>query len=85
VIHHGELTHFVPENNVYVYFRHDEENTVMVMINANREAQTLDMTRFEERLHGFTSAREITSERDFPRIDQITVPGRKAMIFELIR
>ncbi|KPQ00660.1 MAG: glycosidase [Bacteroidetes bacterium HLUCCA01] len=85
VIHHGELTHFVPENNVYVYFRHDEENTVMVMINANREAQTLDMTRFEEQLHGFTSAREITSERDFPRIDQITVPGRKAMIFELIR
>lgn len=83
VIHFGQLTHFVPENNLYVYFRHDDEQTVMVMLNANTEDQTVDMSRFSERLDGFTRGLEIISGELHQNISEITVPGREAMIFEL--
>lgn len=83
VIHTGKLTHFVPEDNVYVYFRYNDDKTVMVMINASQEAQTKDMSRFSERMNGFTSAFEVTTERNYSRIDEITVPAQTALIFEL--
>ncbi|MCH8496173.1 MAG: cyclomaltodextrinase C-terminal domain-containing protein, partial [Balneolales bacterium] len=83
VIHFGQLTHFVPENNLYVYFRHDDDQTVMVMLNANTEDQTVDMSRFSERIDGFTRGLEIISGELHQNISEIMVPGREAMIFEL--
>lgn len=83
VIHSGRLTHFVPENNVYVYFRHNDEKTVMVMINASQEEQTLDMSRFSERMDGFTRGFEVTTEQVMESISEITIPARKAFVVEL--
>ena len=47
VIHTGKLTHYIPENNVYVYFRHNDKETVMVVINNAPDTQKLN-TRFQE-------------------------------------
>src|SRR5690606_24430135 len=33
VLHTGKLLQFIPENGVYVYFRHNEQTTVMVVMN----------------------------------------------------
>jgi neopullulanase len=83
VIHSGKLTHFVPQDNVYVYFRWNEDATVMVMINANTENKTLEMSRFSERMAGYTSAHEITIGSRFDDIERISVPARTAYVFEL--
>src|SRR5690606_1961224 len=48
VIHSGKLKHFIPENNVYVYFRYNDEKTVMVVLSGNDEEVTLDTSRFRE-------------------------------------
>jgi len=82
-IHQGKLTHFVPENNVYVYFRYTDEQTVMVMINGNEGDASVKMDRFIERLAGFTSAKEITIGSQVDSLDEIVVPGQTALIFEL--
>jgi hypothetical protein len=29
-VHFGKMTHYIPENNVYVYFRYTDNKTVMV-------------------------------------------------------
>ena len=50
VIHYGKLTHFVPKNGTYVYFRYDDDDKVMVVLNKNRENTSLDLTRFGELL-----------------------------------
>lgn len=45
----GSFLHFVPENDVYVYFRISEKETVMVVVNNNaNESQTVDLNRFRE-------------------------------------
>jgi hypothetical protein len=77
--------HFVPVDNVYVYFRYDENQTVMVMINGNTEQKTLTMNRFSERMQGYGKALEITTGLEYTRIDEISIPGQTALIFELKR
>lgn len=50
----GKLTHFVPDNNTYVYFRHVEGEAVMVILNNHpTEARTIDGERFGEVLSNF--------------------------------
>jgi hypothetical protein len=34
-VHFGKMTHYIPENNVYVYFRYTDNKTVMVLMNNN--------------------------------------------------
>jgi glycosidase len=47
-LHYGKLTHFVPENGVYVYFRHMDGEKIMVIINKNKEPFKLELERFTE-------------------------------------
>ena len=45
VLQFGKMLQFLPENNVYVYFRYNDKNRVMVIINNNAEEQTLDLKK----------------------------------------
>jgi neopullulanase len=47
-LHYGWMKHFVPQDNVYTYFRYDDESTIMVVINSNEEEKALDTSRFRE-------------------------------------
>lgn len=82
-IHFGKLTHFVPERNVYVYFRYDENDTVMVIVNAGYDNQTLNTSRFEEITGKFSSASEITTGTEISDISTIQIPAQTAFILHL--
>jgi uncharacterized protein with NAD-binding domain and iron-sulfur cluster len=45
-VQHGKLTHYLPRDGQYVYFRHDGKQTVMVVLNKNAKATQLDLSRF---------------------------------------
>jgi glycosidase len=83
VIHSGALTHFRPENGTYVYFRHDDTDSVMVVLNKNAEAVSLDLTRFAERLDGYHTARDIFTGAELPLDDALPLPARSALVLEL--
>lgn len=85
VIHHGKLMHYGPEDNTYVYFRHDGERKVMVAINLNPQATTLKTARFHEMLQGVAGGNDVISGQRIPLQDQLTLPARSAMIVELDR
>jgi glycosidase len=68
LIHNGKLTHYIPADNIYVYFRHDEGKAVMVVLNANATAKELDTKRFEGNLKSYTSAKEIFSASEHSHI-----------------
>ena len=40
-VHFGKMTHYIPEDNTYVYFRYDEKETVMVIINNSKENKSI--------------------------------------------
>jgi hypothetical protein len=85
VIHQGKLMQFVPDDNVYVYFRYDDRDAVMVVMNGNAETKTIKTERYAERLKGYTGAKDVTTGTALPRIDQITIPARTALVLELER
>ena len=83
VIHTGKLMHFAPQNGIYVYFRYNGKESVMVILNKNKEEKKLETSRFEERLKDFTQGKEIITSSEINQLNEINVPGRSAMIIEL--
>lgn len=83
VVHSGALKHFAPENGIYVYFRYNESGKVMVVLNKNQEAKTLDTTRFSEVMAACTSGKEIISGKNIIDLKTLNVPAMSAMIIEL--
>ena len=47
-IHHGKMLHYLPEHGVYTYFRYNDQQIVMVLLNKNKIATTIDTQRFQE-------------------------------------
>jgi len=82
-IHTGKLTHFIPENNVYVYFRHHDDETVMIVLNNNDDSQTLQTERFKEMMKGYRTGNEIISQTEIKDLNKIHIPKKSAMIIEL--
>ncbi len=85
VIHEGKLMQFVPENNVYVYFRYTDTETVMVVMNGNKERQTMQTDRYTERLHSFTTAKNILSGETITLGPDMQIPAKTALVLELVK
>ncbi len=83
VIHHGKMMHFVPENNIYVYFRYDNYEKVMVVLSLNKKDVTLDLKRFKEMLPNSFSATEIISGTNMELADSLNVPAYKSLILSM--
>ncbi|UOB18792.1 glycoside hydrolase family 13 protein [Abyssalbus ytuae] len=83
VIHTGKTTQFLPENNVYVYFRYNDNESVMVIINNNPEEQSLNTERFKERILNFTKGTDIITGEEISLKTAIKVAGKSALILEL--
>jgi glycosidase len=83
VVQSGELTQYLPENNVYVYFRHNEEGAVMVMFNNAEEERSVDLSRFEENLKGYSKGKSVLTRQSFDNLEKIDLPAKSALIVEL--
>ncbi len=83
VIHNGKLTHYIPENNVYVYFRYNEKESVMVLMNNSSEKQTLKTNRFQENIKNYTSGKDILTGNSFDLKTEISVESKSVLILEL--
>ena len=84
VIHTGRLKHYIPSDGVYVYFRYNDDESVMVVINNNpEETRTIRGEKFAESLKGFTGGTDIISGRKIEDLGSFTVGPKTAMIIEL--
>lgn len=82
-LHGGKLTQFAPMDGVYVYFRHNAAQTVMVVLNNNDGAKNLDTKRFAEVIRSATTGTDVITGRSVTLGDGIELPARSATILEL--
>jgi len=82
-VHNGKLTHFIPDNEVYVYFRYNQQQTVMVILNNGYQPKALDMARFNEFLGDKKSGIDIITGKAVEDLSKIQLSPRSAMIIEL--
>jgi glycosidase len=83
VIHTGKTTHYIPENNVYVYFRYNETESVMVVINNSSEKQTFKTNRFQENILKYKNGTDVLSNKTFNLQNDITIEAKSSLILEL--
>ena len=79
----GQLMQYVPENGLYVYFRYNHQQTIMVIVNTNEKEEKLDTKRFAERINGYQEAVNIITQESLKDIGTMTLPAKTTSIFEL--
>lgn len=78
----GKLMQYTPFDGVYVYFRYDAHQTLMVIANTSDNAQSLSGDRFSERTTGFSSGRDVVSGASFS-LSGFSVAAHHVMVLEL--
>jgi glycosidase len=83
-VHVGKTKQYLPDNNVYVYFRYTETESVMVVINNSDKNQTMNLARFDESTKNYTTAKDVLSGKSLNLKDKtFEVPAKTSFIFEL--
>jgi glycosidase len=82
-LHDGKLTQFAPMDGVYVYFRHDAAQTVMVVLNNNDDAKKVETKRFAEMIRNATTGTDVLTGQSVALSGSIDVPARSATVMEL--
>lgn len=80
----GKTTQFIPKDGLYVYFRYDAKQTVMVVANTGDKKVKPDWSFFAERTAGFTNARNVVSGK-IQRIDDLEIESGDSFVFELMK
>lgn len=60
----GKLIQFPPYDDVYIYFREDDENTFMIIINDNEEAKEIDLSFVAHKLKSFNKAEVVLGKHN---------------------
>lgn len=83
VLHNGKMTHFIPEDGIYVYFRHNDDESVMVVFNNNDDVKTIQTKRYSEMLENYKTGSDILRRTYFETLDSIQMPAKSARVIEL--
>jgi len=82
VLHSGKLTHFVPVNNLYTYFRINEEKTILVCINNSIESVKPEMERYEEILKGRRTGMDVLLQTPVD-LTELELQPKQSIIVEI--
>ena len=82
-VHKGRLIHYVPRDGLYVYFRDDGAQRVMVVLGRNDKPGELRLDRFAEGLKDASSARDALTDMPVALGEALAVPAHAALLIEL--
>lgn len=81
----GKLTHYIPEEGIYTYFRYTDDAAVMVMLNNTNENKTISLKRFSEHLKGFTGGYNVLTRQPFSGLESISIAAKSPLVVELTK
>lgn len=81
-IHNGQLKHYRPENGCYIYFRYNEDQTIMVVINKGKKRE-LSLNRYDEILKDYTTATDVIIGSKVALEKKLELAKRSVTVYEL--
>ncbi|RQP14762.1 MAG: alpha-amylase [Chryseobacterium sp.] len=78
----GKMMQFFPKDGLYVYFRYDGEQTIMVAYNGAEEMRKLNPLRYRERLGNSSTAVDIISGK-IVGLNNLQLQPRQSLILEI--
>ena len=79
----GEMLHYIPLGEVYVYFKWFGDEHKMIVLNRNDEEVELGLDRFQQGLEGFTTATDVWSGEETTLGATLTLAPMESYIFDL--
>jgi glycosidase len=80
----GRTMQYVPKNGLYVYFRYDNKQTIMVISNTGDKDIKPDWSVFSERIKGFTQVRNVVTGKT-RSLNGLEIGQKESFVFELLR
>lgn len=80
----GKLMQFLPKDGMYIYFRYDTKQTVMVISNTGDKLIKPDWKHYAERINGFRQLKDVITGTIKPFTD-IEIQPKESFVFELIK
>ncbi|MBI1834572.1 MAG: cyclomaltodextrinase C-terminal domain-containing protein, partial [Burkholderiales bacterium] len=81
-IHHGKLRHYLPQEGRYVYFRYDDKQTVMVILNKSDKTEALDLRRFHAIIKQAPTGHNIMTGEAINLQAPLHLPARTSLVIE---
>jgi glycosidase len=81
----GRLMQYAPKRGLYVYFRYDEKETVMCIMNMGKAEASIDFSHYSERTAGFAVAMDDLSGEVYPTNKPMVVPAMTMRVLELMK
>jgi neopullulanase len=80
----GKTMQFIPQAGVYVYFRYNNNQTVMVISNTAKEEKKITVDRFAERTKGFTKFKNIITNTT-GELKDFNLGSYQTVVYELLK
>ncbi len=79
----GKMMQYIPEDGLYVYFRYDNNQTVMCVMNTDTKSRNVKMSKYTERTNTFTSGKDIISGNTIG--SEFSIPAMSMQVIELTK
>lgn len=81
----GKMMQYVPaDDGVYVYFRYNNDQTVMVVMNTAKESKNISPSNYSERTNGFSKMKNIITGEVAP-LKNFSINAKESDVWELIK
>jgi glycosidase len=78
----GKTMQFIPKDSLYVYFRYDTKQTVMVITNTGNKSILPNWSNYSERTASFTKAVDVITGKSL-KLEAIEIKPKESLVLEL--
>ena len=75
--------HFVPQNNVYVYFRYNEEEKIMVALNKAGEPREINLAQYAELIKDSKMGYDVLTAENIALDKTLTIRAKQALVLKI--
>lgn len=78
----GKFMQYLPEDGLYVYFRYDKNQTIMVVMNTSKTEKKVNINKFAERTKGFSKYFDVIN-KSTGELKDFSVGSYQSALYEL--
>ncbi|HQW82998.1 MAG TPA: alpha-amylase family glycosyl hydrolase [Ferruginibacter sp.] len=80
----GKLMQYLPDDGLYVYFRYNTDQTIMVVMNTAKTDKKLSIGNYAERAGEFTKFKNVIT-KETGALTNFTIGSYKTVVYELLK
>lgn len=79
----GNLMQYVPVDGLYIYFRYDDKQTIMIAINTSDKDQTIEFKKYAERTERFSKATDVMNNTLYNTSSGLNIGAHQSLVLKL--